>query len=298
MAQYEKETSSLTAAGNTDAVPAVVPSSDDSTSTGSTSVTARFYPHFTDTLYAHDHPPVKNILHELKEAIYSIPSGIKGDKLPYNAIYDNGLFILIFSILLLVLISIRKGRVLFGQIFTKERRGGGNEIKSTVTEWQLSTSLILLTFVMCGITLFYFTSLLQPGITAGTPLKPIAVASAAVAAVFIFQQVAIWIIGYIFFSAKEATEMCKKNLSFYLIPGIILILPVIVMIYFPGILAAGVLTAVIAAVLLRIVFLCSIFKFFLHNIYSLFYIILYLCAVEIIPLFVMYYCIVGVFVFL
>ena len=71
-----------------------------------------------------------------------------------------------------------------------------------------------------------------------------------------------------------------------------------VMLYSQGGTATGVYAALSLFALSRILFLCSTFKIFLHNIYSLFYIILYFCAVEIIPLAVMYYGAVKVFVFL
>ncbi|MEG1574655.1 MAG: DUF4271 domain-containing protein [Bacteroidales bacterium] len=287
MVQDEKETSTYSTSENTEAVLPEVLSVKENLSSVKTNTPAPFYPHFADTLYTHDYPQEILPAHNLKEVTVSIPKGIKGEKLPYNAIYDNWLFILIFSVFIVVLIAMRRGGVILGQIFAKDRRNE-NEMRSTVTEWQLSSSMIIMSMIMCGISMFYTITTSHPEIIVKTLVKPIITATAGMFALFLFQQIVIWIIGFIFFSAKEAAILCRKNQAYYMVPGIILIPSVIIMVYFPNILTVGIIIAIITAALLRIIFLCRIFKFFLYNIYSLFYIILYLCAVEITPLLVIY----------
>lgn len=256
-----------------------------------------FSPGFADSLYVRDYRPVSTSFDNVRVELRPLPEGMAGESLPYSTVYDSSLFVLVFSALALVLAFLSKGRILLGQIFSRNRRRNRN-IRSTVNEWRLGNALVFLSVVMTGITLVYFMRMNGDAAFSGMPLVNVAAACGGVAAVMIFQQCVAAVVGAVFFYNREEAELAKRNFSYYVIPGVLLTLPVLVMLYSPGWADAAVWTALSLLALSRIVFLCSTFKIFLHNIYSLFYIILYFCAVEIIPLVVLYHGVAKIFVFL
>ena len=257
----------------------------------------QFSPGFADSLYAEDYRPVPFSFDNIKVEMRPLPEGMEGEPLPYAASYDSALFIFVFSVLALVMAFVGKGRILVGQFFSRSK-SRNRDIRSTANEKCLAGALVLLSIVMAGITLVCFMRLRGDADFAGMPLRYIAAASGCVAGLMLFQQCVAALVNALFFYNREDISLAKRNFSYYLIPGVLLALPVMVMLYSQGGTATGVYAALSLLALSRILFLCSTFKIFLHNIYSLFYIILYFCAVEIIPLAVMYYGAVKVFVFL
>lgn len=256
-----------------------------------------FVPHFADSLYVRDYRPVSNSFDNVRVEMRPLPRGMEGERLPYTTVYDSSLFVLVFTALALVLAFLGKGRILVGQFFSRNGHRT-RDIRSTVNEWRLGSALVLLSVVMTGITLVYFARLNGDVAFDGMPLKYVAVACGCVAALMIFQQCVAAVVNAVFFYGDGEAALARRNFSYYVVPGVLLTLPVLVMLYCPACVAGGVHAALLLLALSRILFLCSAFKIFLHNMCSLFYIILYFCAVEIIPLVVLYYGAVKVFVFL
>lgn len=257
-----------------------------------------FMPGFADTLYSRDYRPVSTPFDNVRVEMRPLLKGMEGEALPYNTVYDSSLFVLVFSALALVLAFLSKGRILLGQIFARNMRGRDRNIRSTVNEWRLGSALVFLSIVMTGLTLVYFMRMNGDTNFSGMPFLYVAVACGGVAAVMMFQQCVAAVVGEVFFRGREDADLARRNFSYYVIPGVLLTLPVLAMLYSSGWADGAVYLALSLLALSRIVFLCSTFKIFLHNIYSLFYIILYFCAVEIIPLVVLYYGVAKIFVFL
>lgn len=254
-----------------------------------------FSPGFADSLYLHDYRPVATPFDNVRVEMRPLPEGIGGMQLPYTTVYDSSLFIIVFSALVLVLVFLGKGRILLGQIFSRNGRRNSRDMRSTVNEWRLGSALVLLSVVMLGILLVCFMRINGDVCFSGIPLPYLAVACGGVVAVMLFQQCVAAIVGAVFFYNCEDAGLARRNFSYYVIPGVLLTIPLLVMLYSPEWAVAAVYVSVALLALSRAVFLCVTFKFFLQNIYSLFYIILYFCAVEIIPLVVLYFGAVKIF---
>ena len=103
---------------------------------------------------------------------------------------------------------------------------------------------------------------------------------------YVFQWVAYSVIGYTFTDAINTSQWRKGfNLS-QAVLGLALLLPAIIALYYHQSVTAPLVVAMILYILARIAFLCKGFRIFYNRLPSLVYFILYLCALEIIPVFI------------
>lgn len=100
---------------------------------------------------------------------------------------------------------------------------------------------------------------------------------------YIFQWVAYSVIGYTFTDAINTSQWRKGfNLS-QAVLGLALLLPAIIVLYYHQSTTVPLIVALILYIVARITFLCKGFRIFYNQLSSLVYFILYLCALEIIP---------------
>lgn len=108
-------------------------------------------------------------------------------------------------------------------------------------------------------------------------------------AIFYILQLLIYnIIGYVF-SDKVGTSLLIKgfNASQVLL-GITLLVPAFISLFYPAHSGTMFGIAVLLYFIARVIFICKGFRIFYHNFGSLFYFILYLCTLEIIPVILVY----------
>ena len=145
-----------------------------------------------------------------------------------------------------------------------------------------SRTIALLLILACtceAILLAVFTS--GPAIVAdGTMLASFLALSTGY---YAFQWVAYSIIGYTFTDSINTAQWRKGfNLSQAML-GLALLLPAITVLYYHQSTTAPLIIALILYILARIAFLCKGFRIFYNRLPSLVYFILYLCALELIP---------------
>lgn len=100
---------------------------------------------------------------------------------------------------------------------------------------------------------------------------------------YIIQYVGYSTIGYAFSDEVGRTQWLKGfNMSQGLL-GLMLLLPTIAVMYYPHAINTMVVIAALMYLMTRIAFLCKGFRIFYNNLGSLVYFILYLCAIEIVP---------------
>jgi hypothetical protein len=111
-----------------------------------------------------------------------------------------------------------------------------------------------------------------------------AVFIAAVAIYYVFQLAAYNIIGYAFATPELRAQWIRGFNASQALLGMALILPTLVMIFYPA--STPVMLTISAALYLiaRIIFISKGFRIFYTNFSSLLYFILYLCTLEIIPI--------------
>lgn len=100
---------------------------------------------------------------------------------------------------------------------------------------------------------------------------------------YMFQYAAYSIVGYAFTDSINASQWRKGfNLSQGM-TGLCLVLPAIAILYYHEATEILLVTALILYILIRIAYICKGFRIFYNQLPSLVYFILYLCALEMIP---------------
>ena len=105
---------------------------------------------------------------------------------------------------------------------------------------------------------------------------------------YLFQLAIYSMVGYVFADKNGATQWIKGFNASQIFLGFTLILPSLISIFYPTTSGAMLTIASILYVVARLTFIFKGFRIFYKNLYSLFYFILYLCTLEIIPIIFVY----------
>lgn len=100
---------------------------------------------------------------------------------------------------------------------------------------------------------------------------------------YLFQLAAYGVVGYVFTDKTGAASWLKGFNASQTLLGLTLLIPTFILIFYPSTGTVVLSIAVIFYFFARIAFIYKGFKVFYHKIPSLLYFILYLCALEIIP---------------
>ena len=169
----------------------------------------------------------------------------------------------------------------------KERRRDSFYDTHTISETRVLLSLLLIATVSEGILVFSmlnFKGMIPPGAMFAT----MTVAIAWAIGYYIAQVVAYNYIGFLFATPDQTRQWVKGFNASQSLLGIAIAVPALIALFNPG---AAPLLATIGLFLYltaRIIFICKGFRLFYNKIGSLLYFILYLCAIEIMPLYLAY----------
>ncbi len=105
---------------------------------------------------------------------------------------------------------------------------------------------------------------------------------------YLFQLAIYSMVGYVFADKNGATQWIKGFNASQIFLGFTLILPSVISIFYPTTSGTMLTIASILYVVARLTFIFKGFRIFYKNLYSLFYFILYLCTLEIIPIIFVY----------
>ena len=221
-----------------------------------------------------------------------VESSYQGSSLTPKTLANNdGIGIMFIFLFVIAALAFRRGYILLFQIIrylfdVKER--SSIFVSSTVNETQLRVSLLCTLFFAEGIFLFHFTGNFFTGnIELATFLSVITLAVAA--SIFYFMQIFLFhLLGYTFSCRTEIGLLIENFISVNALLGIVLFPVALLYTYIPPLSGLWLTCAVICYILARIIFIYKVVKIFLRDISGLLYFILYLCALEIAPLFLMY----------
>lgn len=193
--------------------------------------------------------------------------------------------LLIFSFAFFA-ISYRQGykylRHLFISLFKVNSRGNLFD-ETTINENQLRLSLLLLTFTTEGIALYH--SLIAPILTnSNLILLSIAVCVAICGVYYLLQLCVYRLLGNIFSSRQQTDSFLENFTSVNIFIGLFFIPFILLMLFVPAMSRIAIFLCLILYTLARLIIIYKGVRFFLPHIYKLHYLILYLCALEIIPI--------------
>lgn len=214
-----------------------------------------------------------------------VEEGFEGIPRHQNNSYNNSLLIFLIFSFFVIFVAISRKKISLRTI-TSNKEESKDEVRHTIVDLGITTSLCAITVITYEITLIYLTSetIFQPSLT----LENISVLSAAIGGAIITQQAVLWTIGKLFFDRNETKQFLKENVTYYTLPAIILT-PTITS-YILSLSNSNLLiyTALSITFLMRLIFVIRNFKKFKHNIGTTCYNILYLCTAEIAPIAIIY----------
>lgn len=147
----------------------------------------------------------------------------------------------------------------------------------------LATAVVFITIPLMGA-----LSTFSNGLYAFT-FENIVMTALAVGAYFVFQYAVYNVVGLTFTTSEGCALWTRSFTASMSILGIVLILPALTIIFYPVITLPMVFVAAIFYIIARILFIYKGFRIFYTNFGSLVYFILYLCTLEIVPIFILFH---------
>lgn len=199
--------------------------------------------------------------------------------------HDSGIMFLITITFILVSYSFNHYRrllAIYGQDLWNVRRRANAFNEHTTNEHYVIAILIFQLCVYAGI-------LISAKINNIIPINPdkIMLTTCCMMGVYglyyLFQLAIYSLVGYTFTDKINSSQWIKGFNSSHIFLGFTLIIPTMVSIFYPTSTNAMVTLSMILYVIARLTFIFKGFRIFYNKIHSLFYFILYLCTLEIIP---------------
>lgn len=216
--------------------------------------------------------------------------GIEGASRQTGIGRDSGILTILVLLFVFLAFNVRNSRHMFSHFFDelgsfKDRNNAFDEHTSNETRLTL---LLIGQFIVCAGILLYVTATVESrpddiGIFTG-----VARTSGLMAAYYIFQLAAYNTVGYIFTSSERRAAWIAGFNASQSILGLALIIPVLLAVFYPSADKAVIVIAATLYFIARLLFIVKGFRIFFINFSSLLYFILYLCALEIIPVLFVY----------
>ena len=221
-----------------------------------------------------------------------ILSGFSGVLLPYSIRTDDLFtFVLVgvFFLYAFLYMKCRKYLLYQSRIFFRDRSRSGSFIDAALVDVRYLVALFFLACISIGMTAYNIVMQVFPGLL-GLPSPALLLSglSGGILLYLCFKMLSYLIVGNVFFGRSAVSTWMDSYLLIIYISGIILY-PILLMSVFMG--GGAVFTIYLSAFLLilaKILIFCKWIKLFFANNESLFFLILYFCALEIIPFFILY----------
>ncbi len=219
-------------------------------------------------------------------------SGIESQPSPHPAVGSLLMLLLVGCTVLLAFNhrTCRRFATSFLQSLLITRRRSNSFDDTTAGESRIMLMMMGLTCLLEGIVLYiaagrsHDTQLTLHGSTQ----LALAAAIGVTTAYYFFQTVAYNTVGYVFASTEDRRLFVRAFHSSQTLLGVTLLIPTMVMLFYPATTFAMIAIAAVLYFTARITFIWVGFRIFYNNFASLLYFILYLCTLEIVPLLQIY----------
>ena len=219
--------------------------------------------------------------------------GMAGDPMPYAIRHDDVITGLLLACFILVMIAFsRVGHFILRQIkdfFYVPRSERTTEVTETTSEFRYQFFLVIHTCLLWALLCFlYVQENVAQTFILKSPYHLIALFAGSFLVYYLLKALLYTIINQIFFDGKKNEQWLKSQLFLVAMMGIVLLPLVLLLSYFDLSLHNAVIYALVVLILVKILtfYKCHVI-FFSRNALSLQF-ILYLCALEIVPLFVFF----------
>lgn len=219
--------------------------------------------------------------------VMSIPTGDKALPIENTPIHNPGIMGLVFLIFFFIAVSYKKGHKYVSNfvhnMFSVRKRQNVFD-DHTVSETQIMTALIANTCLMEGILLYLGISFQFPGLQLAAHLfLAVAMLVGVALGFYLLQLLLYYLIGYTFADTVDTKLWIDGFKATQSILGLGLFPIIFIILLYPDTFQMMLVCAITLYFLARLVFISKGLRIFFNNLTSTIYFILYLCAVEIVP---------------
>jgi len=217
-----------------------------------------------------------------------IPRGFVGIPHPSSPGTESWVFLVLFMLFFLLVLSIARSGSLIPETvksFFQMKERSSIFSKATVNDFQIRIFLIVFSIGVLGL---YAYLLFHKAGSAFSVLKFLYIL--LITGLFVgFKSVLFDLMGYVFLNPSDAKMAKEGYFNVFSFLGVVLFPLLIIQIYIPfdfnGIVE---LISLIMCIIGYILIVFKLFQIFFHKIVASFYILLYLCTLEFLPLFALY----------
>lgn len=219
--------------------------------------------------------------------------GLEGSTRQNKLNSNSEILTLIVLLLVAISLSFKDYLKLFSK-FAEEMRSShksrGNAFDERSSHETRLMCLSILQYIVCGGIMLFALAARHSGVSPDDyGFTTLAAEIGVFAAYYIFDITAYSVVGYTFAGIESMKVLLRRFNSSQSILGITIALPALIVIFYSLLSDAMIYTSVTLYMLARLLFIIKGFDIFFTNIFSLLYFILYLCALEIIPLIYVYH---------
>ncbi|NDV65717.1 DUF4271 domain-containing protein [Bacteroides sp. 224] len=217
---------------------------------------------------------------------------IEGILIPYSTKTDDGIaIILLLCFIFSAYILGRSKKILFQQgknfLFHKER--SSLFVSSTAADMRYLLFLVVQTCILSGIHILTYFEGVCPVLFQRIPSYILLFAYILVAILYVILKWGIYsFLGWIFFDKNKVDLWLESYSTLLYYYSFALFLPILIIVYFDVSVYVVVITGLIFVIIAKILIFYKWLKLFLNKVDGVFSLILYFCALEIIPLFLYY----------
>lgn len=206
--------------------------------------------------------------------------------------YDSGVMTMLIALFLLVAFNFRHYttfiKTFTHNLFSIRTRANAFDEHNTLRETRVTMSLIMLTCMSEGILMYAFLNSSYDIDDRISAFYGIGILTLLSAVYYLWQLAVYHTVGYTFVGPLKSSQWLKGFNASQCLIGIPLIVPALAVIFYPNMAATLIIIAAILYVMARMIFIFKGFRIFYNKSYTLIYFILYLCALEIIPVIFFY----------
>lgn len=212
---------------------------------------------------------------------------LQGIPLPYSPHTDTGLTLLLLGCFFISAYVLSRNRRFLGELahdFVFHRERASLFATSTAADVHCLVLLILQACVQSGICLFSYSIDLHPSLVADVPSYKLLGVYIGLCLLYFFSKWVLYsFLGWIFFDKTKVSLWMEAYFTLLYYWGLLLLPFALLIVYFDLSIFWTVIIGLFLFILVKVLILYKWIKLFCHNLGSGFLLILYFCALEIVP---------------
>ena len=213
--------------------------------------------------------------------------GVAGTPMPYTIASDNFFVSILLGCFILIIVAFTQSKSFFirqaKKFFYVPRSEATTEVPETSNEIRFQIALLVQTCLMLGLCFFFYARTRIGETFMIDTYQVVAIYVGVVAAYYLVKFALSWVVTWVFFNGKENLQNQKAMLFVAVSEGVALFPIVMLQVFFEMPVSITLFYTVSTIILAKLLTLCKQFIIFFRDKTFSLQIILYFCALEIVP---------------